>query len=213
MRFLFLILILLSKPAAISFKSGGISHFDNHPYTEGKEYHDIGFSWQTLSIEDAQYIEESILLAMLINSECRGCTVTEKMLIGTVVINRADTNFGGFGLRLYDQIFAKNQFSGSVNKGKLGRMMYYDPTDKYCEENREVASYLLNLPPEKRYPCNILFFCNTKIATNRREVERQKKYALHLGTIGISEQEAKLFQHDVFAVSDNKECFKEKYKW
>ena len=191
-------------------------------YVGGKDY----------PIDSVKYWDDVLLLAALINSECRNCIKEEKEVVGQVVRNRVKHDFDGFGKTYYEQISAKSQFSGFKNSLYTGHLFYYNgyykiyhPNEKktfYSQtpliflkkngysindviiskdedslENYKIA-YKIIKNNFQTIPDNIFYFCNSSIATNKKEVARQRKNQVNM-LLFYKKSIIKLFKHDIFA--------------
>lgn len=127
-----------------------------------------------LNVDSLAALDELMLATMYINTECRNCSYQEKKDLIEVLVNRVEQNFGDYGSRFYLQILAPKQFSG-IRKGKYyKKYFYYNVEDKHCRENYS-AAYDVIIKGERRLDCNVVYFLNPDVATNKKEVERQSK--------------------------------------
>lgn len=143
------------------------------------------------------YMNDTILLAMLINDECGICSEKEKVAVAQVVKNRVELNYKNYGSTYKNQIFAKQQFSGSMkhysdtlnqvkwyspfkpsspNFGNplIGKNVKYYPFKEHYKSNYRAAYNVLKnkvTPFEK----NVVLFCNPEISTNRKFVDKMLK--------------------------------------
>lgn len=106
-----------------------------------------------------------LLLARVINGESHGENIEDKLRVGTVIINRLNSN--KFPNTLSEVIFQKGQFDGinsryfknltNITKNIEGQKNY---------ESIQAANIILN--EYKNLPNDVYFFCNPKIATDRQ---------------------------------------------
>lgn len=74
--------------------------------------------------------------------------------------------------------------------------------DEDSLENYEIA-YNVIIKGYRSVPCNGVNFCNSKIATNKKEVARQKRNQINLSQYGY---DVKNFGHDIFAEDKKIKC-------
>lgn len=177
----------------------------------------IGGSKQSVSELE---VDDVVLLAMLVNSECRGCIYEEKRVVAQVVANRVLHNFSGFGTTYREQIFAKGkyyQFSGAQRRGNCGKQFKMNTTiekelndygvfnvkkDKYHYENYR-AAYEVIVEGYRDIDCDVMYFSNSKAATNKKEVARQKKNEYKLP---FPKNIVAKFGHDTFSKCKKTQC-------
>lgn len=110
-------------------------------------------------VEDKRYLEKQMdLLTRVINSESHGENLLDKLLVGSVVINRM--NLKSQDQDLEQVIFSKNQFSGINSK------LFKDISDGAPKtiESKLAALILLQYGP---IDSNIIYFINPKHATDK----------------------------------------------
>lgn len=177
-----------------------------------------------------------VLLAALINSECRGCIQEEREVVAQVIRNRVEHNFDSNGSTYYDQISVSGQFSGFKKGNSTGHLFYYkgaykikvakkifytDDVDTFIKnynsmDNEKISFEDLEIERDhisienyriaykvihkgfKTIPDNVFYFCNSRIATNKREVARQRRNKVNLNEFFPANIIAQ-FGHDIFA--------------
>jgi hypothetical protein len=188
------------------------------------------------NIKDVKQWDDVLLLAALINSECRSCILTEREVIAQVVRNRVRDNFDNKGNTYYKQISARSQFSGFKEGSHTGHLFYYKGAyrikiknnvyytddiysfiqnynskeskkisfeelkinrDRVSIENYKIA-YDVIVNNLKTIPDDVYYFCNSSIATNLKEVQRQRRDCIALHEFFHKDTIAQ-FGHDIFA--------------
>lgn len=183
-------------------------------------------------IDSVKYWDDVLLVAATLNSECRGCSEDEKEVLAQVIQNRVNHNYNGYGNSYYEQISRKAQFSGYRKKDKTGKYFYFDgryrikinnkvfyandiksflqddgekisiTKDSYSIENYKIA-YKVIKKGYRTIPCNVFSFCNPKIATNKKEVARQRKNQIDLSVYGY---ETSNWGHGIFSQDKKYKC-------
>lgn len=69
-------------------------------------------------IRNREIVQDTILLTKVIQGECNYCSIYEKMLIGSVVINRSKST------SIKEEIYKKNQFLGIRNNFEFDKNTY-----------------------------------------------------------------------------------------
>tara|TARA_Y100000389_G_scaffold202663_1_gene248640 strand:+ start:566 stop:1102 length:537 start_codon:yes stop_codon:yes gene_type:complete len=112
--------------------------------------------------------ESVILLSKLINSESHGEDFNDKLLVGSVIVNRMDSPL--FPSTMWSVVYQKNQFSGL--KSKYFRYNT-DVIDGHLESAADYDSVLAAQRILKYGPIqpDIIFFLNPKISTNTKWVK------------------------------------------
>lgn len=118
-----------------------------------------------------------ILLSKLINSESHGEDFNDKLLVGSVIVNRMGSPL--FPSTMWSVVYQKNQFSGL--KSKYFRYNT-DVTDGHLESAADYDSVLAAQRILKYGPVqpNIIFFLNPKISTNTKWVNVVMKRKLEV---------------------------------
>lgn len=125
-----------------------------------------------MPLEDVKQVNDTILLAALLSTECKRCSTNEKMLLAQTVIDRAnDKSFvKRFGSTVYDQIFAYAQFSGAKDglKGKVtGKYFRYDPEHpRYGKKSIELYNIARRVLQGERLVKKVRYFANVEISTD-----------------------------------------------
>lgn len=104
--------------------------------------------------------EELELLSKLINSESGTENYLDKLMVGSVVLNRMRNN----SKTMHEVIYAPNQFSGIFSKNFI-----------VTEDSEIVARFLLENGPIND---SVIYFINPKIATNLSWKEKVSKRPL-----------------------------------
>ena len=103
------------------------------------------------------------LLAAAINSECGICDFREKMLVGSVIMNRVNHN--DFPNNIYEVIYQDRQFHGVHSSN------FY-----HTEATIKVANIILTTGV---YDSNVLYFYNPEFSTNKPFLEAMKRRVLY----------------------------------
>lgn len=74
--------------------------------------------------------------------------------------------------------------------------------DEYSKNNYRIAHKII-VEGFRSIPCNVVNFCNSKIATNKKEVARQRKNQIDLSEYGY---DTSGFGHDIFAEDKKMKC-------
>ena len=74
--------------------------------------------------------------------------------------------------------------------------------DEYSKQNYRIAHKII-VKGFRSIPCNVVNFCNSKIATNKVEVARQRKNQIDLSEYGY---DTSGFGHDIFAEDKKLKC-------
>jgi len=139
-----------------------ISYTSNNTYTDDCE------QW----VEYNEYAnidpESVILLSKVINSESHGEDFNDKLLVGSVIVNRMKSPL--FPSTMWGVVYQKNQFSGLKS-----RYFRYntDTSDEHPESIADYESVLAAQQILKLGPINtsIIFFLNPTISTDNQWVK------------------------------------------
>jgi N-acetylmuramoyl-L-alanine amidase len=121
----------------------------------------FGFMFCKLSGQVSMSTQD--LLAAAINSECGICSFREKMLVGSVIMNRV--NHDDFPNNIYEVIYQDKQFDGVQSSN-------FYPT----ESTVKVANIILTTGV---YDSNVLYFYNPELSTNKPFLEAMKRRVLY----------------------------------
>lgn len=126
---------------------------------------EIGFECIDINHENeyAQLnVNDIILLSKIINAEVHGESYKDKLLVGSVILNRVNNK--EFPNTLYDVIYQKNQFHGVTGK-------YFRYSNKRIQDKESKSAALEIL---KNGPINkdILYFHNPKTAKNSEWINK-----------------------------------------
>lgn len=123
---------------------------------------DINTQYKKKEQTDHSLHEDAILVAKVINSECKDCSDVDKLMIGSSILNRADNV--NFPSSIANVIRQPNQYVSSKD---------------YTVHDKQLAVCLL----EGYFrDCEVIYFYNPETATNRKFVKMMKKYPLVLKT-------------------------------
>jgi hypothetical protein len=158
-----------------------------------------------ITIDSLSKLPDEFILAMILFSECRGCIPIEKEIVAHSIYMRAKNNFDGNGEGLIEQVTAKYQFSNAFKKGRTIKNVTYNPKKKTSIECLEIARKTISggTDFQKTLPCNLHYFCNSKIATNEKEVRRQKR---DRHVLNLPKETIENFGHDIFAIDKKCDC-------
>lgn len=110
-------------------------------------------------------IEELSLLIRVINSESHGQSYTEKLRVGSVILNRLHDS--DFPKTLYDVVYQKNQFKGLKTK-----LFEIDNTTIKGRESINAATWLVD--HGSILPKNIVYFHNPATGKDRKWISKMK---------------------------------------
>ena len=110
-------------------------------------------------------IEELSLLIRVINSESHGQSYTEKLRVGSVILNRLHDS--DFPKTLYDVVYQKNQFKGLKTK-----LFEIDNTTIKGRESINAATWLVE--HGSILPKNIVYFHNPVTGKDRKWISKMK---------------------------------------
>lgn len=119
---------------------------------------DINTQYKKKEQTDHSLHENAILIAKVINSECKDCSDVDKLMIGSSILNRADNV--NFPSSIVNVIKQPNQYVSNKD---------------YSLHDKQLAVCLL----EGYFrDCNVLYFYNPKTSTNMAFIKKMKKKPL-----------------------------------
>jgi len=124
------------------------------------------------AINELRCFNDTVLIAAMLSTECKSCSIKEQMLIAQTAIDRAnDKSFRKrFGLTIFDQIFADAQYSGSKNSlygDKTGRNFKFDiEHPEYGEKSVQLYQVAQKVLKGERIVKKVRYFANPKISTD-----------------------------------------------
>lgn len=135
-------------------------------------------------VSDVVAYDDVLLAAMLLNTECAGCSYNEKLTIIEVLAYRSQYCYRDWG-GIREQIFAPAQFSGVTNGNDckyfidgsnnptVSNRFYFDPENKYHLENWNAAYEILILG-RRYWRCDMTRFAVISKSTDRKQAAKVK---------------------------------------
>lgn len=114
--------------------------------------------------------DELLLLSKIVNGESHGETFSDKMRVGSIIINRVNSDL--FPNTLQEVIYQKRQFDG-INNRYFNSSFLDNPISVDGIKNKEsMDAARLILLGKTTLPDSLYFYCNPLVATNKDFVRK-----------------------------------------